>query len=459
MVLRRRFAFAGALAAVIGLVSAVPAVAVPEEHVGQRYRITATLDVAAARLDAAVELTLTNRGIRPIEHVDLSLVPRALGWLVDDELAVTVDGAPAVAEWTTGINLRVPLASLAVDDSTVIRVPFTLAVGRAADAFSARTSAENGVLSFGHWFPIVSTEHDVYGLGDPQISFTATTVRLELTTTTPLPTDAVACPGLLEAPDDRGTRWVCETARVRDFSFVVNPRFRLTERTAGEHRIRVYTETVDGSHTADLAVQALIGFEEAFGGYPWEDLVLAEVGAGGGFSMEYPRMVHLTRGKVTDAYVVFHEVAHQWFYGQVGNDQQTEPWLDEALADFSARYLMGIGENQCSTRPVDSEVFAWPAGATTGGDWTSCDGYFHAVFYRGTEFLTAVRAAMGDDAFFAAMRAWVERHRHGFATGIELLRHLDRSTAADLGPIFDRYLTGPDIPSRRSPATAGSRPE
>ena len=47
----------------------------------------------------------------------------------------------------------------------------------------ARTSAENGVLSFGQWFPIVSTEHDVYGLGDPQISFTAETIRLELTTT------------------------------------------------------------------------------------------------------------------------------------------------------------------------------------------------------------------------------------------------------------------------------------
>ena len=61
----------------------------------------------------------------------------------------------------------------------------------------ARTSAENGVLSFGQWFPIVSTEHEVYGIGDPQISYTAESVRLELTTTTALPRDAVACPGLV----------------------------------------------------------------------------------------------------------------------------------------------------------------------------------------------------------------------------------------------------------------------
>jgi hypothetical protein len=459
---RRRYALGPLAVGLVVLVtgaSPTPVAAIPEEHVDQAYRITATLDMAASRLDSVVELTLTNRGIRPMEHVDLSLVPRALGWLVSDELGVTVDREPVTAEWTTGINLRVPLGGLGVGETAVLRIPFALAVGRAPDAFSARTSADNGVLSFGQWFPIVSTEHEVYGLGDPQVSFTASSVRFDLTTTAVLPRDAVACPGLVTAPATTGTAWTCEVDRVRDFSFVVNPRFALTERTAGDHRIRVYTETVDGGRTADLAVAGLIGLEEAFGGYPWDDLVLAEVGAGGGFSMEYPRMIHLTRGKVTDPYVIYHEVAHQWFYGQLGNDQQAEPWLDEAFADFSARSLMGIGENQCSTRPIDSEVFAWEAGATSGGDWTSCDGYFHAVFYRGTEFLTAVRAAMGDDAFFGAMRAWVERHRHGFVTGAELLRHLQRRTDADLQPIYASYLADPDASVRRHSVSAGARAE
>ncbi|HEX2765160.1 MAG TPA: M1 family aminopeptidase [Candidatus Limnocylindria bacterium] len=459
---RRRFApVALAVGLTLGamLTAPPPASAIPEEHVGQKYAITATLDVAARRLDADVELTLVNRGASPMDHVDLTLVPRSLGWLVSDDLDVTVDGASVSEEWTTAINLRVPLDGLRVHETTTIRIPFALVVGRAPDAFSARTSAENGVLSFGQWFPIVSTEHDVYGLGDPQISFTAASVRLELRTTTSLPRNAVACPGLASAPPGTGTAWTCEAGQVRDFSFVVNPRFRLVERAVGDVDVRVYAETVDGNRTADLATQALIGLEETFGPYPWDDLVLAEVGAGGGFSMEYPRMIHLTRGKVTDPYVVYHEVAHQWFYGQVGNDQQAEPWLDEALADFSARYLMGVGENQCSTRPVDSEVFAWPAAATTGGDWTSCDGYFHAVFYRGTEFLTAVRSTMGDGAFFRAMRAWVDRNRHGFATGDELLRHLERHTDADLRPIFDAYLGNTDAAVRHRPASAGARPQ
>ncbi len=438
----RRALVVAVLLAVGALAMPAPAQAVGPHRLEQRYLITATLDVAAQRLEAIAEIEVTNRSTTPIRRVDLSLVPRALGYLEADP-EVTVDGAVVDAEWTTSINLRVPLSGLARSETATVRVPFTLVVGRSADAFTARTSAENGVLSFGQWFPIVSTEHDVYGLGDPQISFTAESIRLELTTTAPLPRDAVACPGLVAAPTGQGTEWTCETDDVRDFSFVVNPRFRLTTTEVAGIDVRVYTETVAGGRTATLASEALDRLADAFGGYPWDDLVLAEVGTGGGFSMEYPRMIHLTRDKVADAYVVYHEVAHQWFYGQVGNDQQREPWLDEAFADFAARWLMGIGESQCSTRSVDSEVFAWPAGPVSGGDWTSCDGYFHSVFYRGTEMLNLVRGAMGDEAFFDAMRSWVTRNRYGFVTADRLLAHLQAATDANLRPIFAGYLTDP----------------
>ena len=408
-------------------------------RLSQRYAISATLDVNAGRLDAVEELELTNRSARAMDHVDLTVIPRALGYLTMDD-PITVDGEAVTTEWTTSVNLRVPLENLERGETASIRIPFRLDVARSPDAFTARTSRENGVLSFGQWFPIVSIEHEVYGLGDPQISFTAEAIRLELETTTPLGRDAVACPGLLEAPAATGTAWVCESTDVRDFAFAVNPRFRLTERTVDDIRLRVYTETVGGAVTADLAADALVGMEEAYGAYPWDDLVLAEIGSGGGFSMEYPRIIHLTRDKVADPYVVYHEVAHQWFYGLLGNDQQREPWLDEGFADFSVRYLMGIGENQCSTRPVNSEVFDWAADTTTGGDWTSCDGYFHAVFYQGTEFLNAIRGVMGDEAFFGAMRRWVTGNRFGFTTGDRLLGHLAASTDANLTPIFDAYL-------------------
>jgi aminopeptidase N len=35
-----------------------------------------------------------------------------------------------------------------------------------------------------------------------------------------------------------------------------------------------------------------------------------------------------------------HEIAHQWWYGLVGNDQYRDPWLDESFASYSHEWLV-----------------------------------------------------------------------------------------------------------------------
>jgi hypothetical protein len=410
----------------------------------QRYGIGARLNVGAGRLQAVQRLTITNRARHAINYVNLSVLPRAFGYFSFTG-SVTVAGEAVSTRWTTGTNLRVPLGRWVGTGQTVtIRIPFRLVVGSSGGAFTARLSRDRGVISFGQWFPIVSREHDSYGVGDPQVTRTAERIRLDLTTTGSLPRNAVACPGLRSAPATSGRRWVCNNTKVRDFSFVVNPRFRLTTRKVDGIVLRVYTETVSGAVTADKARAAMAVLNDLYGMYPWPDLVLAEVGADGGFSMEYPRAIHLTRSKVRDSYIINHEVAHQWFYAQLGNDQMREPWLDEGFADFTARLLMRIGENQCSSREVDSPVFAWPAGRTSGGDWQSCQGYLHTVFYKGTEFLNAVRSTMGRRAFFAAVRAYIADHRYGLTTTRGLLDYLQSRTDANLLPLYRRYLDAYD---------------
>ena len=443
---------AGLLAMLVAFavtVQAAPAVAAPSRpatttQLGQAYQLTATLDVARGRIRVQERVTITNRAPHAIDHVNLSILPRAFGYFAFTG-PVRVAGDAVRTRWTTGTNLRVSLGRwLGHGQSLSIRVPFRLRVGSSGGAFTARTSRDRGVLSFGEWFPILSRRHDSYGVGDPQVTRTADQVRLDLTTTTRLPRHTVACPGRVQAPAVRGRHWTCVTNRVRDFSFVVNPRFHLTTRTVDGIRLRVYTESVDGRVTANKARSAVARLNDLYGRYPWPDLVLAEVGADDGFSMEYPRAIHLTRSKVTDSYVVNHEVAHQWFYAQLGNDQMREPWLDEGFADFTARWLMGIGENQCSGREVDSPVFAWPAGRTSGGDWQSCDGYFHTVFYKGTEFLTAVRTRMGTQSFFAALRDFLASHRYRVITTRGLLNYLDGRTDANLRPLYVTYLDAYD---------------
>jgi aminopeptidase N len=55
--------------------------------------------------------------------------------------------------------------------------------------------------------------------------------------------------------------------------------------------------------------------------------------------MEYPELVFISTGVAPHGpaairSVVAHEVAHQWFYGLLGDDQLAEPWLDEGFATY-----------------------------------------------------------------------------------------------------------------------------
>ena len=76
---------------------------------------------------------------------------------------------------------------------------------------------------------------------------------------------------------------------------------------------------------------ALQQFSDKIGAYPWDHFDVAETPAGVG--MESPAMtwIDATLAKSRFAYIVVHETAHQWFYSLVGNNQATEPFLDEQL--------------------------------------------------------------------------------------------------------------------------------
>ena len=255
-----------------------------------------------------------------------------------------------------------------------------------------------------------------------------------------------------------GRHGAAKSTDVRDFSFVVNPRFRLTETDAnGTAHPRLHRDGRRAPPPPSWRGTALIGLSEAFGEYPWPDLVLAEVGAGGGFSMEYPRAIHLTRGKVVDTYVVYHEVAHQWFYAQLGNDQQ-----HRAMAGRGLRRLQRPVPDGHRTGPVldpadRQQVFAWEAGPTTGGDWSSCDGYFHTVFYGPPSSSTGCARRWATTPSSRQCSEWVAanqpRHDHRAPSAL----HLQAATDADLEPIYRSYLADLDATLRKPTARASRK--
>ena len=93
----------------------------------------------------------------------------------------------------------------------------------------------------------------------------------------------------------------------------------------------------------DRAAEFVRWLGDKLGPYPYPTLVVADIDLPPSYGgMEYPGLVMLAgrvpvpspvEGSFFDA-LLLHEIAHQWFYSLVGNDEIDDPWLDEAFATY-----------------------------------------------------------------------------------------------------------------------------
>jgi aminopeptidase N len=116
-------------------------------------------------------------------------------------------------------------------------------------------------------------------------------------------------------------------------------------------------------------------------------------------------------------HTVIHEVLHSWWYDQVGNDTGDEPWLDESLTEWSSMYVY----ERLRHRNVMKEMFSTNLGAlpmiakslvplNSVGDKMNETQYGILIYQRGPLLYEALRAEVGDDLFFKALRSWYRTH-------------------------------------------------
>jgi hypothetical protein len=207
--------------------------------------------------------------------------------------------------------------------------------------------------------------------------------------------------------------------RARDFMLVVG-RFGVRTARAGPVRLRRFS--LPGAPAAAvrralrIAALAMRRYAGWYGPYARPEVDLVE-GPGevarGGLAMEYPELV-ITPDQPTE---IAHELAHQWFYAIVGDDQWSEPWLDESFAEFSAarlpprevpNRLRNCRLPDASTVPLDSTM----SRLTRGGGGR----YVRTVYIGGACMLRALQRALGPARFDAFMRRLVATHRDGIDT-------------------------------------------
>ena len=381
----------------------------------QSYRLEVALNYDAAELDTVETMTITNAGATAIGSVDLSVISKATGEYTQGG-TVTVDGAVASTQWTTGTNLQVAFpTALPAGATAELRVAFHLQVTGDMGIGRSVVTPKIGVLALGEWFPILSREHDVNEIGDEQVSWNADEIVLDLTSDQALPRNAVACEGdIVTAPQTSGTHWVCQANDVRNYALAVSPRFQLASTHVGSVTIRSYSVSGRGGRAAAIAAGAIAAYIRAYGPAPYASLTLAEAGPDE-WANEFPAFTFLGPSVIDNTYVVYHEVAHQWFYAALGNDQLVDPIVDEGLAEFSADTALGRPFTYRSSVVVDAPVDRWSTGQFAGDG-----GYFETVYHRGAAFFEGLRLAMGSGAFYGTIRTLLVTDRFGVITHQEL---------------------------------------
>jgi len=298
-----------------------------------------------------------------------------------------------------------------------------------------RLARVGGSVRLGSFFPILPWEAGVGWDTDPPTTSLAETsssptadyaVRLRV----PAGTTAIAT-------GDPAGGGIWRARAVRDFAVAVG-RFRTATVTARAPRtVRVVAgveagmalrpQTVAAEVASDLAILA-----RRFGPYPWASLRVAVLPDLKEVGIEYPTTIFL--GADTAGELTRHEVAHQWFYSLVGNDQARDPVLDEGLATYAmGPPLVHVPVSPAFLRRTGRPMSAWDRGPYRA--------YQLGVYIDGAR---AVRSLGPQPIADCALRAYVARNAYGIATQAGFVKAL-----ATVVPSAPQRLARFGIPASR----------
>lgn len=390
-----------------------------------------------------------------------------LNWLADtfylDAASVKVgsdqsDDYPFLDQYET--VLRVPLPRAAQPgDQVEIELRYRVVIPPVASTDWPPTGTTGwtfDLIQAGEWYPALVPYRDGEGwytweyhpVGDPTVY---PLVNTHLNVTCDDPAVTIASGGFVGR---EGNTWKYDVQAGRGIAFLASDSYVMAEREVDGIPVRSFylsSHEQGGQAALDIAVEALALYSDLYGPYPYEDLTVAENGFFGG--MEYSALISITdyayytyQGQPPSILhaLVAHEVAHQWWYGAVGNDQAREPWLDESLAFYSELlyfeyyhpdlvdwWWVKRVDQYHPQGPVDVSIYAYEYSSD----------FILWMYGRAARFMQGLRTLMGDEAFLAFLQDYYATYSGQLVTARDFFTLLDAHTDQDYRPLLDEYFS------------------
>ncbi|NDJ86387.1 MAG: M1 family metallopeptidase [Chloroflexi bacterium] len=433
-----------------------------------RYTMDITLSLTAdvATLQGDLQVKYTNRTSESLETVVFRLYPNLPSFGGDLQVqTITIVDQTVLPEFdSTRSVMAVPLPTeLAPEQSVILELQFESIIQAGDAPLYDQYSYINGTLAVPNFFPLLSVYEPGSGWwqvtdhpqGDAVFSETA---FFDVTLTAPAELVVITSGSLIASQnnDDNTRTHRFVGALIRDFALMAYNRYMtLSDSQSG---IAIDVHYLPGGEDGAVAVMeytknSLRVFSETFGAYPYAELDVVETYTTAG-GIEYPGLI-VVQDDAWNAvstyleYVTAHEVAHQWWYSLVGNDQTRYPWLDESLTQYStALYYGQVRGPEAQAAVLDDYQSGWerfvannpdlpvglPAAEYTGSE------YFRIVYQKGPLFFATLADTYGEPALLAALSAYFDANRYQIATPTILQDILETELQDDLDAVFTEWI-------------------
>lgn len=272
---------------------------------------------------------------------------------------------------------------------------------------------------------------------------------------------------------DQKARHVWVTGPAREFLLHTSTQFSSATTEADGTRVTSYWlpgQEALGRAALNYAIAALRIYSDNFGPYPYRDMRVAPAPLYFR-GMEYPQVSligveNYGRNQSELEMLVAHEVAHHWWYQVVHNDPVNEPWLDEALAEYSMKLYLeqlrgGASASRLQTSRWDEPVKGLKSTGNavlvdqTVKDFASGSLYETIVYGKGALFYDAIRETLGDRRFVRFLQKYYADHRYGIVTTRDWLDAVRELNTPALEVLYEEWVRRPQ-PSLDPTATPAS---
>jgi hypothetical protein len=242
---------------------------------------------------------------------------------------------------------------------------------------------------------------------------------------------------------------------------------------------------MDHKQVGTDVANSLAFFQQAFGQCPAPRLCAAQYPFGGGIA--FPGLINLAwysfasnhrKYMGSDAILVAHEVAHQWWGYGVDHDTYHDQWLSEGLSEFSGLWYMqtALKDNdnyfkwfrEYRDDIINNRKYLLGDGKGSGPIWlgrrnvTSETQEDNAVitYEKGAWVIQMLRNMMIDlntmkeDKFTGMMRDYYATYRDSLVSTEQFRKITEKHMGMDMGWFFDQWVYGTEIPSYKYCHTA-----